>query len=85
MVVHPEAQGRGIGKALAKEVTKIADAEGKRCYLESSRDVPNMKIYENFGFHFVKKMVCEDEGETCNLYCMVREPQADAEGSKKDI
>ncbi|ESZ98346.1 hypothetical protein SBOR_1224 [Sclerotinia borealis F-4128] len=82
MVVHPDAQGRGIGKALAKVVTSIADAEGQRCYLESSRDIPNMKIYEAFGFHFVKKMVCDDEGETCNIYCMVREPQ---EGSKKDI
>lgn len=85
MVVHPDAQGRGIGKALAKEVTSIADAEGKRCYLESSRDVPNMKIYETFGFHFEKKMVCDDEGDTCNIYCMTREPQTDSKGSKKDV
>ncbi|KAF7881599.1 uncharacterized protein EAF02_006287 [Botrytis sinoallii] len=85
MVVHPDAQGRGIGKALAKEVTRIADAEGKRCYLESSRDVPNMKIYETFGFHFEKKMICDDEGDTCNIYCMVREPQTDSKGSKKDV
>ncbi|PQE15605.1 Acyl- N-acyltransferase protein [Rutstroemia sp. NJR-2017a BBW] len=76
MVVHPDAQGKGIGKLLAKEVTAIADKEGKKCYLESSRDVPNMKIYEAMGFHFVKKMVCDDEGETCDLYCMVRDPKA---------
>ncbi|KAM3083667.1 hypothetical protein ACMFMG_002216 [Clarireedia jacksonii] len=76
MVVHPDAQGKGIGKLLAKEITAIADREGKQCYLESSRDVPNMKIYEAMGFHFVKKMVCDDEGETCDLYCMVRNPKA---------
>lgn len=76
MVVLPAQQGKGIGKALAREVTKLADEEGKRCYLESSRDVPNMKIYEAMGFHFVKQMDCEDDGDICKLYCMVREPRA---------
>ncbi|KAG4432665.1 hypothetical protein IFR05_011843 [Cadophora sp. M221] len=75
MVVLPGQQGKGIGKLLAREVTKMADEEGKRCYLESSRDVPNMKIYESMGFHFVKQMDCDDEGDICKLYCMVREPQ----------
>ena len=75
MVVLPGNQGKGIGKALAREVTKLADAEGKRCYLESSRDVPNIKIYEAMGFHFVKQMDCEDDRDICKLYCMVREPQ----------
>lgn len=76
MVVVPGQQGKGIGKALAGEVTKRADREGMKCYLESSRDVPNMKIYETMGFHFVKELVCEDEGDVCPLYCMVRDPQA---------
>jgi len=75
MVVLPGEQGKGIGKALARAVTKIADQEGRRCYLESSRDVPNMKIYEAMGFHFVKQMDCDDEGDICKLYCMVREPR----------
>lgn len=74
MVVLPGQQGKGIGKALAKEVTKLADKEGKRCYLESSRDVPNIKIYESFGFHFVKQMDCDDDGVVCPLFCMVRDP-----------
>ncbi|TVY78213.1 hypothetical protein LSUE1_G004673 [Lachnellula suecica] len=76
MVVLPGQQGKGIGKALAGEVTKLADQEGKRCYLESSRDVPNMKIYEAMGFHFVEQMDCDDDGEVCKLFCMVREPQS---------
>jgi len=78
MVVSPTQQGRGIGKKLAREVTKVADAEGKRCYLESSRDVPNMKIYEAMGFHFVKQMDCDDAGDICKLFCMIREPQPQA-------
>ena len=62
----------------------MADEEGKRCYLESSRDIPNMKIYEALGFHFVKEMMCREEVEGgvdgegdrgCRLFCMVREPQ----------
>lgn len=75
MVVLPGQQGKGVGKALAREVTKQADKEGTRCYLESSRDVPNMKIYEAMGFHFVRQMDCDDNGDICKLYCMVRDPQ----------
>ena len=73
MVVLPGEQGKGIGKALAGQVTRIADEEGRKCYLESSRDVPNMKIYESMGFHFVKQMDCGDNGDVCKLYCMVRD------------
>lgn len=78
MVVLPEEQGKGIGKALAGEITKRADEEGIKCYLESSRDVPNVKIYESMGFHFVKRMECEDAGDVCKLYCMVRDPKTAA-------
>jgi hypothetical protein len=53
----------------------MADKEGMRCYLESSRDIPNTKIYEAMGFHFVKQMDCNDDGDVCKLYCMVREPK----------
>ncbi|CAG8976254.1 hypothetical protein HYALB_00009429 [Hymenoscyphus albidus] len=75
MVVKPGHQGKGIGKALARAVTKQADLEGKRCYLESSRDVPNIQIYESMGFHYVKTMDCDDEGTAIKLYCVVREPK----------
>lgn len=75
VVVVPEMQGQGIGRRLTKEITNKADAEGRRCYLESSRDLPNTKIYEAMGFHYVKQMDCNDDGDVCKLYCMVREPQ----------
>ena len=78
VVVAPEMQGRGVGKMLFEVVTKIADKEGRKCYLESSRDEPNIKIYERIGFNLRKKMVCvseDGEGARCDLFCMVREPK----------
>ncbi|KAK5113721.1 hypothetical protein LTR85_010738 [Meristemomyces frigidus] len=76
VTVLPSAQGKGIGKSLFKHVTNQADAEGRKCYLESSRAKPNMAIYEKMGFKLVKEMVCDDEGEAITLYCMMREPLA---------
>jgi len=76
ITVLPSEQGKGIGRALFNEVTKKADEEGIRCYLESSRDEPNMKIYEAVGFHFVRELDCDDDGEVCKLFCMVRDPQS---------
>jgi GNAT superfamily N-acetyltransferase len=76
MVVVPRAQGKGIGKLMMKAVTDQADAEGLRCYLESSRDVPNMQIYGRFGFKFAKELECDDDGTAIKLFAMVREPNA---------
>lgn len=75
MVVIPEAQGKGIGKKLVTVVTDKADAEGMKCYLESSKDKPNMQIYERMGFKFAEALDCDDNGAVCNLFCMVREPK----------
>ncbi|KAK1977020.1 acetyltransferase [Colletotrichum cereale] len=76
MVVLPESQGRGIGAAMMKAVTDRADAEGARCYLESSRDVPNTAIYGRWGFVVKKDMVCDDGGDVIRLFTMIREPGA---------
>lgn len=75
VTVLPETQGKGVGKLLFKHVTDVADAEGRRCYLESSRAEPNMAIYERMGFELKKEMVCDDDGENIKLYCMFREPK----------
>ena len=48
-------------------MTDLADEEGRRCYLESSRDEPNVKIYERMGFQMVKEMECDDDGEVCKV------------------
>lgn len=78
VTVLPEAQGKGVGRALMEEVLEKADEEGKKCYLESSRDVPNVAIYEKFGFRLVKDMVCDDDGDGIKLFCMMRDPQVRA-------
>ncbi|KAL4875371.1 acyl-CoA N-acyltransferase [Aspergillus karnatakaensis] len=77
VAVRPEGQGKGVGRKLFEEVTNVADREGRRCYLESSRDQPNVGIYERLGFDMRKVMECKDEesGDGCMLYCMVREPK----------
>jgi GNAT superfamily N-acetyltransferase len=76
MVVVPSAQGRGVGRAMMEEVTRRADADGLPCYLESSRDVPNVRIYERFGFRFAAELECDDAGDAIRLFCMVRQPGA---------
>lgn len=79
VTVLPEAQGKGIGRLLFEHVTKQADGEGTKCYLESSRAHPNMAIYERLGFELAKEMVCDDDGDAITLYCMTRNPKQ-AEG-----
>jgi ribosomal protein S18 acetylase RimI-like enzyme len=79
VTVLPEAQGKGVGRALIEEVLTKADKEGVWCYLESSRAVPNVAIYEKFGFRLAKEMECQEgEGENSKitLYCMLREPKS---------
>ncbi|KAK3679961.1 hypothetical protein LTR78_000338 [Recurvomyces mirabilis] len=75
VTVLPKAQGRGIGKLLFKHVIDQADREGVKCYLESSRAVPNMAIYEKMGFDMAREMECADDGTAITLYCMMREPK----------
>lgn len=77
MVVVPEAQGKGVGAKLMKAVTDEADAKDMRCYLESSRDVPNVAIYGRLGFKFQKEMICDDDGDAIKLFTMIREPHAE--------
>jgi hypothetical protein len=67
VTVLPDQQGKGIGKMLFKAVTDQADKEGRKCYLESSRDKPNTLIYEKMGFRKVKKMECNDDGAICKV------------------
>lgn len=74
VTVLPEFQGKGIGKQLFKHITDVADREGKKCYLESSRAVPNIAIYERMGFKLAREMQCDDDGTAITLFCMVREP-----------
>ncbi|KAF1829110.1 acyl-CoA N-acyltransferase [Decorospora gaudefroyi] len=78
VTVLPEAQGQGVGRALMEEVLRMADREGRKCYLESSRREPNVAIYNKFGFRLMREMECRDgEGDkdAITLFCMMREPK----------
>lgn len=70
VAISPDQQGKGIGRLLFKAVTDIADQEGAKCYLESSRNEPNVQIYEKMGFELQREMECRDG----DAVCMVRGP-----------
>lgn len=67
IAVDSGMRGMGVGKMLMDMVTKRADAEGVPCYLESSKGMPNLKIYEKMGFSLLTEIECVDEGESCKV------------------
>jgi len=69
------ARGKGYARKLIENVTAMADAEGRACYLESSNDV-NPIIYGKMGFEIKKKVYLQRTVETVELDLMVREPVA---------
>ncbi|KAN0086653.1 Acyl-CoA N-acyltransferase [Elaphomyces granulatus] len=75
IAVRPDAQGKGVGRKLFEVVTQRADEEGVPCYLESSKWVPNVQIYRKMGFELVREIDCEDQGDACKVFCMIREPK----------
>lgn len=48
MVVHPNHQGRGIGRKLLDAICELADRAGQDIYLEASE--PGKRLYEKAGF-----------------------------------
>ncbi|KAK1144285.1 hypothetical protein N8T08_005698 [Aspergillus melleus] len=74
LAVSESMRGMGVGKKLVQVVTDRADREGVKCYLESSKGEPNLRIYGKLGFELVKKIECVDGGDVCKLYCMTRNP-----------
>ncbi len=47
--VSPDAQGRGLGRALLQPVIDRADAAGQPCYLETAQ-AKNVPFYKHLGF-----------------------------------
>jgi GNAT superfamily N-acetyltransferase len=74
VAIMPDQQGRGIGRRLIDVVTEHADREGIKCYLESSKYVPNVQIYEHLGFRLVRDMKCDDDGALCKvrMHCLAQ-------------
>lgn len=68
--VDPQAQGRGLGKALIRAGLDRCDAYRVPVYLESG-DVDNIGFYERLGFRLLSKNGVR--GGPC-FYPMIREP-----------
>ncbi|KAL4951648.1 acyl-CoA N-acyltransferase [Aspergillus filifer] len=81
IAVRDEMRGRGLGRRLVEAVTDQADEEGMACYLESSKGMPNLRIYEKLGFQGKGEIECFDSEkrgkEGVTLYCMIRPPTTD--------
>jgi GNAT superfamily N-acetyltransferase len=67
LAVSQEARRKGIGRKLVEIVTNQADREGMKCYLESSKLVPNVDIYHQMGFEMAIELDCEDGGDVCKV------------------
>ncbi|KAL4795182.1 acyl-CoA N-acyltransferase [Aspergillus venezuelensis] len=80
IAVRDEMRGKGLGRRLVEAVTERADEEGMSCYLESSKGMPNLRIYEKLGFQGKGEIECCDfegggkEAGGVTLYCMIRPP-----------
>lgn len=69
--VHPELQGRGVGKALLASFLKTVDEQSSPGYLETDVD-RNVTLYEKFGF----KVIAQEEINGVNNRFMWRLPRS---------
>jgi ribosomal protein S18 acetylase RimI-like enzyme len=67
--VHPEWQGRGIGRELLAALLRRSDAEHGECYLETDRE-QNLPFYEAAGF----RVAHESRVLGVSIWHMRREP-----------
>lgn len=67
IAVRSEMRGKGVGRRLVEVVTERADEEGMPCYLESSKGMPNLRIYEKLGFEMAREIECVDGKDVCTV------------------
>lgn len=67
IAVDSSMRGMGVGRMLVDVVTERADRESMPCYLESSKGMPNLRIYEKLGFRAVREIECVDGGDACKV------------------
>ena len=71
--VDPDAQGRGVGSALLRDVLARCDATGTPAYLEASRP-ENSRLYARHGFRVTEELRMAEDAPP--MWLMWREPQA---------
>lgn len=59
--VAPEAQGKGIARALLQPVMDRAHDAGQQCYLETANPA-NIAFYEHLGFERVAELIAQPSG-----------------------
>ncbi len=59
--VHPDRQGRGLGRAVLTPGIEAAVAEGVPAFLETS-DANNVRLYERLGFRVTADFELPDDG-----------------------
>lgn len=72
LAVQPEAQGRGVGTELVREMQLIASASGHPIYLETGL-ARNREFYERRGFNLLQELVLCDG---LRLWSMVWQPSS---------
>jgi ribosomal protein S18 acetylase RimI-like enzyme len=72
--VEPDAQGRGLGRALLQPVMARADARGQPCYLETAQP-RNVAFYEHLGFRVLADIVDPTSG--LRMWTFRRDPPAE--------
>jgi len=77
LAVHPQYQRRGLGSRLIEPVLALADAEGRRTYIEASRK--GVRLYERYGWVRVDAVVMDTRpfgGESLEeTVLLLREPR----------
>jgi len=81
LAVHPQYQRRGLGSQLIEPVLALADAEGRRTYIEASKK--GVRLYERYGWVRVGAVVMDPRpfgGESLEeTVLLLREPRKLAE------
>jgi len=65
--VTPEAQGKGIGKAMLEHLLSMVDTDKKSCgVLLDTENIENVQLYQRFGFTLYRETQIND----LPVYCM---------------
>ncbi|KAK9471301.1 uncharacterized protein V1510DRAFT_431378 [Dipodascopsis tothii] len=71
--VAPGFRNEGVATQLMRYGTDMADTQRLPIYLQAS-SARIIKFYEKFGFRLVHELRLVDGGDSCSVYCMIREP-----------